>query len=255
LTTRNQNYDLDLACNRSAGFSPIGGLTYRVMSSSGTGLYDYTQASERVGIAYAQPSLGRLTLTGTASQLRRPNLFEAIGVTDATDVHSITLGLDRAVSKRVQFSVGVGYTKATPSRNSVSRYSGLSYNGRVNWNITPYVIVTGSAQRQVTNQNGISATYIIRDDYQASASWQFSRASQVSLSGFRILRDFRGENLTPTLAPITQDRTNIARLNYQYDTARWLRLGVAVGHQWRTADNALYNYQSSTISGSLGARF
>lgn len=253
--TRNQTYDLALSCNRSAGFSPVAGATYRTLSSSGSSLFDYTQVSERAGIAYAQPSLGTLTLTGTLSQLRRPNIIDVLGINDDTNIRTLTLALDRAVSQRVQLSVGVGYTHASPARGGVSAFSGLSYNGRVNWNITPRIVMTGSAVRQVTNENGISATYVIRDDYQASASWQFSRASQVQLAAFRSHRDFRGESLTPTLIAIREDRTNGVSGNYHYDTARWLRLGLGVSHQWRTADNALYNYQSTIVSGSIGTRF
>ncbi len=254
-TTRNQNYDLALGCQRKAGFSPVAGVTYHVGSSGGISLFDYTQLSERGGIAYAQPSLGVVTLTAAASQLRRPNIVDTVGIDDSTDIRSLTLSLDRGVSQRVQLSVALGYTEANPNRGGVSSFSGLSYNGRINWNIIPLFSVTATAVRQVTSQNGISATYVIRDDYQASANWQFSRASQVSLSASRINRDFRGEGLTPTLAPVLADRTTIAAASYHYDTARWLRLGLGVSHQWRTADNALYNYQSTIISGSIGTRF
>ncbi|MDB5714331.1 MAG: hypothetical protein JWO15_1728 [Sphingomonadales bacterium] len=254
-TTRNQNYDLALGCSRKAGISPVGGVTYHTGTSGGISLYDYTQLSERVGLAYAQPSLGTVTLTAAASQLRRPNIVDTIGIDDSTNIRSLTLSLDRAVSQRVQLSVAVGFTEANPDRSGVSSFAGLSYNGRVNWNIVPLFSIAGSAARQVTSENGISATYVIREDYRLSADWQFSQASQVSLSASRVQRDFRGESLTATVQPVLSDRTSIVGAGYHYNTARWLRLGLGVTHQWRTADNRLYNYQSTIISGSIGTRF
>lgn len=254
-TTRNQNYDLALGCPRKAGFSPVAGATYHTSSSGGISLFNYTQLSERGGIAYAQPSLGTVTLTVAASQLRRPNIVDMTGIDDNTNIRSLTLSLDRAVSQRVQLTLAVGYTKADPKRSGLASFAGLSFDGRINWNIVPLFSVTGSATRQITNENGISATFVVRDDYQLSANWQFSRASGVSLSASRTQRDFRGESLTPTFQPVLNDLTNIVSAGYHYDTARGLRLGLGVGHQWRTADNALYNYQSTIISGSIGTRF
>ncbi|RYF50891.1 MAG: hypothetical protein EOO38_04570 [Cytophagaceae bacterium] len=211
--------------------------------------------SGRGGIAYAKPSIGIVTLTAAASKLRRPNIGQAVDANDSTDVRVFTISLDRAVSQRVQLNLAAGYTEAKPNRVGVQGFAGLSFNGRINWNIVPLFSLTGTASREVNSQNGISATYVIRDEYVTSVNWQLSHASQVSLLGSRVNRDLRGEVRVSAVAPLLADRTTSISAAYRYNTSRRIQLGLRARRQWRTADNPIYTYRSTIISGSLGTRF
>lgn len=254
-TTRNQDYDIALGCQRSAGFSPVAGATYHTASSGNLSLFNFNQLSGRGGIAYAKPSIGIVTLTAAASKLRRPNIGQAVDANDSTDVRVFTISLDRAVSQRVQLNLAAGYTEAKPNRVGVQGFAGLSFNGRINWNIVPLFSLTGTASREVNSQNGISATYVIRDEYVTSVNWQLSHASQVSLLGSRVNRDLRGEVRVSAVTPLLADRTTSISAAYRYNTSRRIQLGLRARRQWRTADNPIYTYRSTIISGSLGTRF
>lgn len=252
---QNQTYRLSSNCRRAAGFAPLAAVSYSSLTSGGSGFFDFEQFGVEAGVSYTKPSIGTVSLFGNAQRLRRPNIRALIGTEDGTDVRSLSLGLARSVSPRIQFNIAAGITEANPARPGVSTFVGASYNSQINWLITPRFTVNGSAVRAVTNQNGISATYVIREDYGLSVNWQASGKSRFRLSGARTQRDFRGENLNPGLTPIRADETMSIGAGYNYDTLRNIRIGFAVSHRWRDADNPIYDYKSTVASTTVGARF
>jgi hypothetical protein len=249
-----QIYDVRANCAR-AGFNPVAGVTYRSLESSQASFFDYREYTETLGLAYTQPSIGTVTLNGSTMQLRRPNLFALIGVNDSTDVYSLSLNLDRSVSPRIQISAGGGITKANPHRPNVPEFLGASYSAQLKWLPTPRFTITASALRNLNSQGGISATYVIVEDYRLEAVFQLSAKSQIGLGGSRTLRDFRGDDLTPALQPLRADRRTVISARYSYDVSRRLRVGLGLSHRSRKADNSFYNYKSTTLSSSIGANF
>lgn len=254
-TSTTQIYDVRANCARRGGFTPVAGFTYKSIEGSQTSFFDYEQYTGSLGLAYAQPSIGTVTLNATGMQLRRPNFAELTGFNDNSDIYSLALRLDRSVAARIQISASGGVTKADPRRASAPGFLGASYSGQLKWLPTPRLTVTGSAVRQVTSQPGISATYVILEAYRLNAGLQMSAKSRIELSGSHTIRDFRGDDLTPALQPIRADRTNTVSANYNYDLSRRLRIGLALRHRWRKADNSFYDYTSTVLSSSIGANF
>ncbi len=250
-----QVYGVSASCARGAGFSPVGRFNFRSLSSSRTHFFDYKQYIGNLGVAYAQPSIGTVTLSGTVAKLHRPFLIELTGVNDDTDVYSLTLGLSRSVSPRVRISASGGITKADPKRRGVAGFAGASYNAEVDWSPIPRFTVSGTGIREVTNQNGISATYVIRENYGLSGTLQVGGKSNIRLSGNRSRSDYRGEDLTPSLLPVRVDRFSSVSSSYSYNLSRRLRASVSLSHRWRKADNPLYDYTSTALSSSIGANF
>jgi hypothetical protein len=254
-STRNQSYSLTGSCPRAAGFSPIGSLSYSSNRSNGLSIFDSYQFREQIGVSYAKPGLGTLALVATAQQLRRPNIADLIGFEDGTDIRSLLLGLTRAVSPRIRFNLAAGITEANPTRAGVENFVGASYDGKVEWLITPRFVVSGTAARAVSSQNGIGATYVIREDYGAAVDWQVSGASRVGIAARQTKRDFRGEDLNLERQPIGSDEVTALSANYSYAASRSLRLGFGLSHRWRDAENSFYDYEATVLSSSIGTQF
>ena len=254
-TSTTQIYDVQANCSQRGGFTPVARFTHVSLEGNQASFFDYRQYTESVGLAYAQPSIGTVTLNATAMQLRRPNFAELTGFNDNTDIYSIALSLDRSVARRIQISASGGVTKADPRRASAPGFLGGSYNGQLTWSPNPRFAVTGSAVRQVTSQQGISATYVVVEAYRLTAGLRVSAKSSFNIRGSHTLRDFRGDDLIPTLQPIREDRTNTVSADYSYNLSRRLRMGLSVGHRRREADNPFFNYSSTVLSTSIGANF
>ena len=254
-STRDQSYSLTGSCPRAAGFSPIGSVTYSSNRSDGLSFFDSYQISEQVGVSYAKPSLGTLALVATAQQLRRPNIADLIGFADGTNIRGLSLGLNRAVSPRVRFNLAAGISEANPTRAGVESFVGASYDGKVEWLITPYFVVSGTAARAVTSQNGIGATYVIREDYSTAIDWQVSGASRFGVVARQTKRDFRGEDLNLERQPIGSDEITAFSANYSYAASRNLRFGFGLSHRWRNAENPFYDYKATVLSSSIGTQF
>lgn len=249
------NYGINTACKRSAGFAPSAGFNYQKIDNSQVRFFNNRRYTANLGLLYSKPSVGTLSANVVYTKLQRPFIAELIGVNDDTDILSIGLGLNRAVSPRIRVNIVGGFTKAMPQRAAVRSFVGASYSGRLEWLPNSRVILTGTLGRQVTNQNGISATYVIREDYALSAGYKASAKSQITFSGSRTQRDFRGESLTSFLEPLRADRLSSISANYSYDLTRRLRISVGASQRWRKADNPFYNYKSTVLSSSIGAHF
>lgn len=254
-TSTIETYSLNANCTREGRLSPAGGFTYRSLESSQSRVFDYQQYVENIGVAYTQPSIGTITLQATAAQLRRPFLSELTGFNDDTNVYTLAVGLNRSVSPRIHISAVGGATRAEPRRIGVRSFLGASYNGQVEWLPNSRLTFTGSASREVTNQGGVSATYVIRENYALSARLQASTKGRISVAGSRVQRDFRGEDLTPTLLPIRTDRSSTIATNYSHDLSRRLRITFGLSRLWRKADNPIYDYKTTLLSCSIGAHF
>lgn len=250
-----QNYSVNSACKRDSGFSPIAEIKYQKLSSNRQNLLDVQRRSGSAGIAYAQPSIGTLSVNAVYTEISRRLLDKINNIEDNTDVYGISLGINRSISPRLRINLSGGLSKAVPRRVGVPRFTGATYNGLVEWLPNPRIRFTGIVIREATGQNGISATYVIREDYTFSAAYRLSAKSQFTLTANRNQRDFRGESLTPSLRRLGSDKLINLTANYSYDITSRLRIGLGVSHRWRKADNPIYDYKSTVLTSSIGAHF
>lgn len=249
------DYSVKAGCERAAGFSPVGSFYSQHISRSRSRFFNSRRSVANLGLVYSQPSVGTLSITTAYTQIRRPFIGELTGFNDDTNVYDFAVGINRSVSPRLRLNVTGGLTKAKPQRAAVQSFTGASYSGRLEWLPTPRLVMTGTVARQVTNQNGISATYVIREDYTLSAQFKASAKSQITFGGSQVHRDFRGESLTPFLIPLRTDEVTTLSANYNYDLTPRLRVGLGVSHRWRKAGNPIYDYSSTVLSSSIGAHF
>lgn len=250
-----QDYSIDAGCKRAAGLSPTAEIQYQKLDNSQLQLLDVRRYTGNFGIAYARPSLGTIALNAVYSHIGRPVVNDLTGINDDTDIYGFSVGINREVSPRLRLNISGGLSKAVPRRDSVPRFTGVAYNGLLEWSPNSRIVITGVLSRQVTGQNGINATYVIREDYTLSAGYRLSAKSQITLAGTRTKRDFRGQALVSSFEPLGADTLNNLSANYNYDVTPRLRLGLGLGHRWRKADNPVYNYKSTVLSSSIGAHF
>lgn len=250
-----QSYTINAGCKREAGFAPFAGFNYQQLDNSRARFFNTRRSAGTVGLSYSQPSIGTLSLNATYTRIHRTFIANLTGINDDTSLYGFALGLNRSVSPRFRINVAGGLTKAVPNRDGVRSFSGATYSGRLEWVPTSRILITGAAGRQVTSQNGISSTYVIRNDYTLTAGFKASDKSQITLAGSRAKRDFRGEDLTPFLQPLRNDKVDSLSANYTYNLTRRVRIGLGISHRWRKADNPVYDYQSTVLSSSIGANF
>ncbi len=253
--SRQQGYSGNFSCPRAVGFSPVVGASYIKQTSDDLAIFDYTTIAVNGGLSYAKPSLGVVSVTVGHQTSRRPEIRRVTGIDDRTDVNSINVGLSRAVSPRLQLQLSGGYFKADPHRAGVRSTSGLSYDATVVYAPSPRFTVTASAARNVTNEGGVSATYVTVEDYRLGLGWRLSAPSAVNLEAQRTHRSFRGEDILNATSPIGRDRVTQVAASYSLDALTRLRFTAGVRHLWRDSANRLYDYQTTIFSASVGARF
>ncbi|WP_197277005.1 outer membrane beta-barrel protein [Sphingomonas profundi] len=249
-----QTYGVDAGCDRPAGISPLGSVAYRKLSSDRRALFNYDVLTYTAGLAYARPSLGELTLTGSRSKIDRYNIAQVLGFEDNTVTDRIELALSRSVSPRLRGRLGGGYLHANPRRPGVPSFGGFSFDGEITYLPIPRFAVLASASRDAQSQAGFNASYTIVDSYLARVSYTITQRSAVDATFTQTRRRFRGEDPRLSIAR-GGDLTRNISAGYTLDIRQTLRAGVRVGHRWRDSQNSLFDYDSTSVTVSLGARF
>jgi hypothetical protein len=250
-----QTYDVSASCSRVAGLYPAVGANYVSTSNSSSSSLDSNQFGLRAGVGYARPSLGNIRLEGGVSKISRPGVKDVLGIDDSRTISYVQFIFSRAVAPRVSFNLGAGLAHANPARTNVKPFTGPSFNGQLTIRPIPRVSFVAAAQRNVQNQSGYSATYVILDTYRVAGSYRLSSRSRASIYGQRSRSDPRGQDLLQFVQPRGADTLRVLGADYSFDFPTSLRLTLSLQRLKRTAGNSIYDYEASTASAGVSARF
>jgi hypothetical protein len=250
-------FGAEISCKRAAGFSPY----LQVRQDDGTNsrfeqkVSNYRSRSVTAGIDYNRPTLGTIRLYGSYRKIDRPELKELFGIVDGAQVESAGIMLIRNIAPRLGGTLSANYTRVDPVQNTTAGYSGIGYSGELTYRPSPRVSITAHAERSVTSETSISATYSLSDILRVSGEVRVSTRSIITGSASYIHRSFRGENIVPGFIPRGADSTEAFNIGYGYDLGKRMRLSVAGFYRKRDSDNSFYDYDSAGATVGATIRF
>lgn len=247
------NASFQFSCTRTS-LTPTFGGSYQINVNSTSEESKSNYAEGHAGVQLSLPSLGTMTLTAQAARIWRPNTFTSEGQEEQTDILRVYLSLNRAVARRVRLGAKVGYASAKPNSPNVDSNSGLYIDGRFTYIFTPKVRVSLSALQDYQNSFGVSASYIIRREVRATLGLNVFNRTTISLTGAYVERNFENDaTVDPTL--LTDDKSQTYAMTINRRLGHRFRLGLAAGYRTRDANNFIYDYDSTSVSLSLGGKF
>lgn len=233
-----------LRCARPVGIAPLVSGSYRQARNSLAvrKRSDVNDLSLSAGLAYHQPSVGRVSLVGTYTLARYPNRPLA-GREDGLDSWQAALALERQAGTRLQGSFSLGYLWADPRLPGVPAFSGPSYAADIIWLAGPRLRGGFSAARTVEASNRLDISYFRQDRLRLYARYAATQRLTAEGRAQWRLRRFAPSSALPGGEPRGTDRSIDLGAGVSFVLNRRMTIGLDADWQRRDAAVGLFDYQ------------
>lgn len=182
---------------------------------------------------------------------------ESTSTLDSTNTDAL-VGLRWEATAATSGRIALG--KATKKFDTAGRvagrgdFSGLAWEGGINWKPLNYSSVDFLTKRAVTDSTGLG-NYTIDEAYQVQ--WTHAWSSRISsgLMGSYTSDKFNNAPIAAAGGVDREDTTRSAGLRLTYDMRRWLKAGASYTHSLRESNDNNFNYGRNElmffVSGTL----
>lgn len=244
-----------LRCERTVGFSPVASASYsrthnQLAVRKGS---DVDDLSLSAGLAYQQPSLGRLSLIGTLTDARYPNRSVG-GRHDGVRTWSVGLNIERRTGTRLQGGVTAGYIWVDPDLPGVAAFSGPSYGADIVWLAGSRARISLSAARTVEASNRLDVSYFRQDMMRLTGRYVLTPHLNAEMRGSWRVRKYAATTASPGAEPPGTDRSLSLGGGLSFALNRRILLGMDADWQSRDAAVDLFDYRGFRLGVSANWR-
>jgi hypothetical protein len=221
---------------------------------------DVTSALDHSQTDYGGTFLWRvMPKTYTTFNLKQSvfNYKDATSTLDSTNTYAlIGLRWEATAATSGKFALGNATKKFDAAGRDAGRrdFSGLAWEGGINWKPLRYSSVDFLTQRMVTDSTGLG-NYTIDQPYQVL--WTHAWSSRVSsnLMGSYTTDKFNNAPVAAAGGADREDTTKSGGLKLTYNMRRWLKLGAEYTYTERSSNDSNFDYKRNQlmflISGTL----
>lgn len=239
-------------CGGAVGLAPVVSAGYETGDNS-NGLRevsDYRATDYGVGISYAQPTFGELTLKGDVRELTYPNRPQFGGREDGFKQKSLNATFARSIGANLRGTVTIGYTWLDPRDPAIASFNGLTWSADLTATFADRLQVNALIVRSTTPTLQTNAAYAVNRDIGLSAS--FALSDRFSISGDYLNSRRRYEGVLTLLPALSRSESNTYSGSLDYKFNDKLRFGVFGRYIKRTSDEALFDYDDEVVGARVG---
>ena len=237
---------MGLACPGAAGLYPLAEGTYRTTRNDAAFRFaDDSSKSGKIGVSYARPSLGTLTLfyeytSDDRPTLRFTNRIDQVGAT-----------FHRAVAPRISFDLGLSYLDARSVGLAERPYRGVGWDAAVTIRPTPRWTLRAASDRTIVNDSLIPAAFAVQSSYDVRLEYGFAR-TRLWAGGQLGGRDFRDDPRV-IASPYRRDRFRDVYGGFERQIAKRVAITGEIQYFARRTDSHVneYNDTLATIGAKL----
>jgi hypothetical protein len=244
---------LDGRCGGPVGISPLFGIGRSAGSNSNDlrQYADYTSVDGKLGVAYARPSFGELSLLAQVRDLdykdRPSSLFG--DVSDGYKTLSLGGRYERRIGSRLQGGVGLFRTTVDP-KGPGEKFTGLTADADLTAIVSQRLRAQFNAVRDIQPAGLGAGDYTINSAYGASLDYTVSPKLSLTAGGGYVRRSTRGEVISPVAVLGSENRySSYARATYR--RSERTSADVELRREVREADPDLFDYASTRATLNL----
>lgn len=227
-----------------------------------------------IGIFSAGVALSKFNYPKRELFVANPSGGAPLSTSDKLDLYSARLGYSRAIGSRFSVNASGSYVKVKPKPNNVlnlvqgddgtlffintprAGYSGPSYNLALSYNSGARLSASLSGGRNITSSPNVAARLDIHDDIGFQVTYRVGSAITTSAGVNYDRRQYRGGFATVE-EPEARVRDASTRFFAQASFQPRPLYGVdfEVGHQIRSSNPSIYNFNSTSASVTLRVKF
>jgi hypothetical protein len=139
------------------------------------------------------------------------------GSWDGSHGWRVLAGIDFRITQLIGGQVGIGYLTRDYANPLFRHFSGFDYSGRVVWNLTPLVTLTGKAEKSIAESPQLGISGIVRNAAEGRVDYELLRRLLVDAGVAYTTESYRGTDRV--------DRRSEWRVGARYLANRFAELG------------------------------
>lgn len=238
--------DAALRCRRPVGLSPVASVSFRQSRNGQESRRrsDLDSVTVTGGIAYEQPSVGRLSLEVALSDQTYPHRTMAGGREDGIRTVAARIRLDRGTGSLLKGSLSAGYIQVDPKLPGVKGFEGTVYGAELRLTPGGRAAFALSAARMVEASNRLDVSYYRQDQIDLSIHNVIGPRLNTDLRGSWRRRRFALSPILSDIAPPASDRQYEVGAGLRYRLNWRIELGADLEYQRRDAAAEIFDYNS-----------
>ncbi|HEY2708158.1 MAG TPA: hypothetical protein VGI95_08890 [Caulobacteraceae bacterium] len=247
---------LDTGCSRPIGFTPFASVSQSWQDDSTPQFrqFDDRQLTVSGGIAYQQPTLGKLSGFIQYNRTDYPNQIPlgALVPGNHYDLYAGGLRFERDLGARISATASVAYTSLATVGSP--GFSGLTYSGDVSYRFSGRLSAHLAASRAARPATLNAAAFLVDNNYSAELMYGASSRLSATLGVSEDQQNYGGAVLAPAIQ-ISNQRMDAIYATTRLDFGRRFYVGLNARYEVRRSDVIALNYNSARVGVSLGAHF
>lgn len=245
-----------VACSRPTGLGVTASANKTWSDNSNATVFqnDSEVWDATVGVTYARPALGTLTVYTSYSDTKYPN---RILPTQASGYESTTVGLsfERRISTRLQGIMNYGYTTVkTDSFVSNSDFEGSTYSVDLIYRPTTRLRTELSVGRQVMPASSLGGLYSIATTYRLTGAYDLG--SRIAISAGTEFADTETDGVFAIAAPVLTDSESYAVFGaITFTQSERIKWTLNARYEDRDANVPQYTYSRTVVALATGVAF
>lgn len=276
---KHQTYAASADCQGAVGIGFGGSVRRNVTDNENLmrATFDSRSTAYEGHASYGSPTLGRLSLGGTYTQVAYPRRLVVFAgpnnsfaqTNDGLDLYNARVGYQRTLGTRLQLNLGGSYIKAKPKPQTIqvptpigpftvfipntrAGYSGLGYDVSLAYNSGSRLSGQLTATQNVTSTSNVGALFVIDRAYLAEVDYDLGASISTGLGASYQNRNYRQSfpSATELSARISDKITRFYGF-VTYAPVKLYDIDLEVAHQIRSSNPDIYNYTSTSVSLTL----
>lgn len=245
-----------LSCSRATGLGVMGtaNKTWSENSNAVVSGNDSETLDATIGVTYARPALGTLTVYTGYSDTEYPNRLLP---TQASGYETRTVGVsfERRISSRLQGVVAYGYTTVeTDSIVPGSDFEGSTYSLDLTYRPTERLRAEFGVGRQVSPASSLGGLYSIDTTWRLTGAYDLG--SRIALSLGTEFANTETEGAFVAVAPVLSDSDSYAVFGaISFAQSERIKWALTARYEDRDANVPQYTYTRTVVALSTGVTF
>lgn len=248
---------VDLACARESGLGVVAGYAtdWTTNDLAASRLSDVDTETAMLGVQYARPALGVITIFGNYGETTYPNRI----IEDGYDLYAIGLSYERKLGARIEGKASFAYTTVdshapAPIGSGDDNFETTAYSIDLSYRASSRLRFAGSFDRSVTPSTGIGRNYDVTEAYEIHGDYDLGARISLSLGAARVEREAAGGLLLPIIQ-LTDSTTDAVYGSASYKLSERISFKLTAGHEERSTNAPQFDYTNDRIGVGVDAKF
>ena len=252
----------EAVCATSGGLGLVAGASQTWGENSAAQVVDADSEKRgyRVGVTYARPTLGALTLFGSREEVDYPNRRLVGGRADGYELEAIGVTYSRKLGARIEGEITAAHTTVepaaplSPGTTTGTDFEGATYSALLAYRASSRLRFQAEFSRAVSPTLAVGRQYEVQTGYRVSGDYDIGSRFRFSLGVAQ--NESEADGTSSALANVLTNSTTKAVYGaLRYQQSRRLGFTLNARHEERDANASEFDFSAESVGVTANVTF